>query len=204
VVATAATVMSLSPQAPKGGPIPMEGAATMGRATARVGLVVFSNFDCADCARLAADTFPALTRYVKADQLLVAFRHRLLKMTLPTLPAPPAQSAAVAAWCAGEQAQFWAAHNALFRQAQEVRDGQITGILRDLPIDRLRYEGCLASERGLVAVENDALLAKRIGVIALPTVFVGRLISDGVVVTDTFTGAIATAQVVAAVERLLQ
>ena len=70
-------------------------------ASARVAMIIYSDFECPFCGRFARETLPTLkTQYVESGQLVLAFRHLALERHRLAIPA------ATAAECAGRQGHF--------------------------------------------------------------------------------------------------
>ena len=90
-----------------------EGGISDGAEGAPVTVVEFADFQCPFCARWAKETRPALReRY--GDDVRIVFMHYPLRQIHANAP-----SAAVAAWCAGAQGDFWAFHDLLFERQRE-------------------------------------------------------------------------------------
>src|SRR5262245_33131264 len=85
-------------------------APTKGHFQARLGMIVFSDFECPFCARFARDVILELDRsYVATGHLVVTHRH------LPLVNVHrSAYIAAKAADCAWQERRFWPMHDLLF------------------------------------------------------------------------------------------
>jgi protein-disulfide isomerase len=79
-VAAAAAAPDARPTRPPEPPLPdrpvtLEGAAVQGDRTAKVALIVYSDFQCPFCAKFGRDALPEIqSRYVKTGKVLLAFR----------------------------------------------------------------------------------------------------------------------------------
>lgn len=78
-----------------------------GSASAKVKMVVFSDFECSFCARGVVTERSLLEKY--GSQISLEFRHAPLPFHAN------AQKAAEAAECAGEQGKFWEMHDEIFK-----------------------------------------------------------------------------------------
>lgn len=138
-------------------------AKTAGPPDAPVQLVVFSDFQCQFCARLA----PVLKRVREEfpDDLLVAFRY------FPLEQHPRAIPAAAAAECAAAQGFFWEYHDRLFASREPLTDALLDSIAADLGLDIEKFRACREADlaRGVVkASQRDAV---RSGLDGAPAVF---------------------------------
>lgn len=164
-------------------PLPLEGAQLKGDPSARVAVIVYSDFICAACARLALLTMPTLEeRYVKTGQALVALRHFPRGTYRPL-----GYRAAEAAACAGEQGRFWPMHDAIFQARADGREygrsdvQQLEADLRDfsarIGLDSSRFEECLRGRQSY-SVFADAGSGAALGISGTPTILVGVVDSD--------------------------
>jgi protein-disulfide isomerase len=138
-------------------------APSSGPRTARVQLVVFSDFQCHFCRELA----PVLHR-LRADfpqDLLVVFRH------WPLAAHPRALAAAVAAECAGEQGRFWEYHDRLFAERGELDDAKLLTLAGEAGLDQALLAACLRSGGMRARVEASRREAGRLGLEGVPAVF---------------------------------
>ncbi len=143
---------------------------------APVSMVIFSDFQCPFCSRMA-DT----VREVRADQgelLRVVYRYFPLPMH------PWARPAAEGAACAGEQgdAIFWDVHDFLFSHQTELTNLNVREKLKEHAaqirgINVGRFNACVDERKMAKRVEEDARFGSQIGVHGTPTVFLnGRQI----------------------------
>lgn len=180
-------------------PLVLDGAATQGSPTAPVAMVIFSDFECPFCARLAVDTLPTLhQQYVATGKLLIAFRH---------MPIPKHKNALVAAVtsvCANNKGKFWEFHDAIFSQQSKLD----VEWLRTPPVDT-GYEGtqlldCINTKEVVAQVESDKALAGSLGITGTPMVLIGRLTGNKVTVTDKVAGAQPVESFTTAIDKLLK
>jgi protein-disulfide isomerase len=142
--------------------------ATLGPADALVTVVVFSDFQCPYCKRLA----PVMHEIVKANaDVRVVFR----QMPLPNHSgARPAARAAVAA---GRQGKFWEMHDRLFERGPALREGEAAKLAEELGLDAARFAADLADPAVEALIDEDVAMARQFGVMATPTCFVnGRYV----------------------------
>ena len=140
-----------------------------GPESAKVQLVVFSDFQCPICARLAPvlkrirDEFP--------NDVKVAYRY------FPIEGHDRAVPAAVAAECASEQGAFWDYHDQLFADPGNLSADRFLSIAAALGLDRDRFRACLNSEKARQVVEASYKDAAEMGLPGVPMIFLnGRMI----------------------------
>jgi protein-disulfide isomerase len=154
-------------------PMSLEGSASMGSRSARVAMVVFSDFQCPYCARFATEILPAIkSRYVDTGDVRIVFRH------LPLLIHPQAALAATAAECAHIDGHFWDMHDALFADQLNLDLASLHRRAASLGLDAQQFSQCLdgpARDR----VNADAESARRLAVTSTPTTLLARLETDG-------------------------
>ena len=154
-------------------PLSLNGAATLGDKTAKIALVVYSDFQCPYCGRFEHDIFPALnTKYVQSGKVLVAFRQ------FPLSIHPFAQKAAEASECASEQGKFWPMHDQLFEHQTQLDQPNLQAYAKTAGLDGQLFETCLAG-RTADAVSRDVQSGRDLAVSGTPTFFVGQVLPDG-------------------------
>jgi protein-disulfide isomerase len=165
-------------------PLPIDDAPVRGSRQARVAVIVYSDFVCPACGRLALLTMPELdARYVDTGKALVAHRH---------FPGgtfrPLAFRAAEGAACAGEQGKFWEMHDAIFNARAEGREygrsdasileSDLRAFAKAMALDGPRFESCLGGRQSR-AVFTDAGSGIALGINSTPAVLVGLVQPDG-------------------------
>lgn len=164
--------------------LPVGDSPSRGPLDALVTLVVFSEFQCPYCGRMA-DTLRAVQE-AHPGELRVVFKHFPLRFH------SRAPYAAQAAAAAGAQGKFWAMHDLLFAAPGRLDAQSIEERARDIGLDLGRFREELRSGRWKARVEMDQDLGRRLGVSGTPTTFInGR----------RFVGATPRAGVEAAFER---
>jgi protein-disulfide isomerase len=148
-------------------PLSLAGATVVGDSAAPLVMVEFSDFQCPYCGRFARETLPQLTKkYVDTGRMRIAFRN------LPLAIHPFAQKAAEGALCAGESGQFWRMHDLLFQDQNGLGEDAIVGKALSLGLAEPAFRACLnGTERA--QVEEDASIAKNLGLTGTPSFFVG-------------------------------
>ena len=150
----------------------LEGAAVRGVPTAKVGMLMFSDFECPFCARFARETLPALEKtFVATGDVQIAFRH------LPLQRHSLARKAAEAAQCAGRQGKFWELHDYMFVERDHLKPEAFLDAARTLGLRRETFEACLAGQ-ATAEVERDMAEAAKLGITGTPSFVIGVIDSD--------------------------
>jgi protein-disulfide isomerase len=132
----------------------MAGDPYRGNPHAKVVVIEFSNFACAECRRHALNTQPkADKRFVDTGKVKLVFKNLLLMEYEHGL------AAAAAAECAGDQGRFWQMHGLLFAKraewAVERPDPKLERLAAELDLDRDDFASCLGSREASERVLED-------------------------------------------------
>lgn len=167
-------------------PLELADGLALGRPEAKVTLAVFEDFQCPHCLRFTALIEPSIVEeYVKPGKVRLEFRN------LPFL-GPESVQAALAAWCAGEQNQFWPYQEKLFMVQAEA--GQATSEKLDvgrysteklqehasaLGLDRAAFDACYTSEAAAEGVRGGLREAQSLGLRGTPSFVIdGQPLAD--------------------------
>lgn len=185
-IATGHRIEILLPKPPlRGLKFDLAQAQIAGPRDARVQLVVFSDFACDYCVKLA----PVLEK-VRADfpkEVLVAFR------PYPLDANPRARPAAIAAQCAAEQGAFWKYHDRLFAARGDLSDERLTAIAREAGLDMEKFAACLQGDASRQIVEASYAEAVRLGIEGAPALFLNGTLIGGYVDYETLAQRIRAA-----------
>jgi len=140
-----------------------------GPASAKVTVIVFSDYECPFCKK-GEDTLRELEQQYPG-QLRIAFRNQPLPFH------QHARLAAKAALAAGEQGKFWAYHDALFAHQGGLDRASLERYAGDLGLDLRRFRSALDEDTLDAAIGADTDEASRLRIQGTPTFFVnGRRI----------------------------
>ena len=134
---------------------------------ASVTVLAFCNFESPHCARLqltlaqVLSLFPGVVRYAERDLPLEFHRH--------------AGKAAEAARCALEQGNYWRFHDVLYASAGTPDRATLDRAARSTDLDMDAFTDCLDGGKYAQAVVADVEIAKSLGLLAVPAVFVNGL-----------------------------
>jgi protein-disulfide isomerase len=148
----------------------------LGSEGAPVTIVEFVDYRCGYCRQFHEQTFGALKRlYIDTG------RARLYVMSFPRANRPGAVRAARAARCVREAGgDFWAVHERMLLDTDQLEAEDLAGFATDLNIDAGGFRSCLQSGRyneEILLATQDAV---RLGVQGTPTFVVGISTEDGV------------------------
>jgi len=147
------------------------GEPSLGRATAPLTMVEFTDYQCPYCRRFQAEEWPQLKRdYIDTGKL------RFIVRDLPLEIHASAGPASEAAHCAGEQGRFWAMHAALLAGTQDFASGGITRRAQALELDLPRFDECLKAQRYAQLIEAHVREADAAGIDGTPGFIVGRTV----------------------------
>ena len=147
-----------------------------GSAGARVAILEYSDFDCSYCAKYATEIYPLIDHaYIQSGQVKYFFRD------LPGPEHPNALFKARVARCAGEQDQFWGAHDRLFKNQSPFDGPGLVAFATALGLDWERFNTCITSDQYLEAIQRSSLGASRMRIHGTPAFLIGTLSEDGTV-----------------------
>ena len=149
----------------------------IGSSNAAVTIVEFADFQCPYCRESQAVIKKVINEY--GSEVKLIFKH------LPLDIHSQANTAARAAFCAGEQNLFWKYHDALF--ASRDMDPQSLGrIASGLGLSRLKFLSCLESDASRDAIMRDKSDAARLGIASTPTFIVNGKLVRGAIDINAF------------------
>ncbi len=143
-----------------------------GHREARIGIIAYSNFECADCGSYARHIFPGI------DQECIQIgkvKYYLRDFTLT----PNALLKARAARCAGEQGKFWEMHDRLFASQTDPAAQDVLQHAQALGLDIPKFKAVLASNRYSGNIAMSVAGAKQVGVFETPGFLIGIASEDG-------------------------
>jgi protein-disulfide isomerase len=155
----------------------------LGRASAPVTLVEFSDFQCPFCQRVAP-TMKRL-RETYGDKLRIVWKDFPL-----TQIHPQAFKAGEAAHCAGDQGKYWEYHDTLFANQQQLSPEELKKHAADLGLDAAAFSTCLDTSKYGERVRNGVAEGTRLGVNSTPTIYVNGRMLSGAQPYETFVSVI--------------
>ncbi len=141
------------------------GSPFIGKESAPISLVVFSDFQCPFCSKVQ----PLLDEILEKnpDKLKIVFKHLPLQMHKQAKPA------ALASIAAHEQGKFWQMHDALFAVTpKKLNKETIEKAAQDIGLDMEKFQKDLASPSVQAKLKKDMVDAGKAGVGGTPTLFI--------------------------------
>ena len=152
---------------------------SLGRSSAPVTLIEFSDFQCPFCQRVAPtlkkvrDTYGDKVRIVWKDFPLTQIH-------------PQAFKAGEAAHCAGDQGKYWEYHDRLFANQQQLQPDELKKHAADLGLDATAFNACLDSSKYGERVRDGVAQGQRLGVNSTPTIYINGRVLSGAQPYETF------------------
>jgi protein-disulfide isomerase len=145
--------------------INISGSPFKGPANAPVVMVVFDDFQCPYCAKLA----PILDRVFEMypDEMKLVFKNFPLSKIHPF-----ATEAAIAALAANRQGKFWEFHDELYRNYNRLSSEKIRQTATDLGLDMAKFDQALKDPQIQARVSSDFQEGIKAGIRGTPTVFI--------------------------------
>jgi protein-disulfide isomerase len=170
-----------------------KGAALLGKSSAKVEIVEFSDFQCPFCQKFFNETYKQIkTKYIDTGKVKLVFRHFPLSNIHPF-----AQKAGEASECALKQNKFFEYHDVLFQKGQADGTGlsvqDLKQYAKDLGLNQNNFNSCLDSGQMADVVKNDATTGSKAGVTGTPTLFVNGVKIVGAQPYSVFEQAIENA-----------
>ena len=135
-----------------------DGGPMRGDAAAPVTLIEYSDFTCGYCVKFFRETWPRLhSKYIATGKLRFMYRD------YPRANSGAGLDAAVAARCAGEQAQYWPMHDFLFGRAGRVTAGELRQQAKTLGLRMDAFQTCLNDGRHADRAFSDRAEASSLG-----------------------------------------
>jgi len=164
-----------------------------GPADAKVTIVEYSDFQCPFCLRGYHTLEDQLMKEYEGKVRLY-FKHLPLKSIHPW-----AESAALAAECAGQQSAdgFWKMYHGIFQAQRELTADNLkektTKFAKDAGLEESKYVQCYDAKSGLPQVEKDIQEATAVGASSTPTFFINGHRLEGAQPIESFKAIIDAA-----------
>lgn len=183
---TAAPRRALDPEAVYNVPVTRAQPAR-GPGNALVTLVLFTDFECPFCSRIAP-TLDAILQQYGSDVRLV-FRNNPLSFHTH---AQLAAEAALEAFAQGGESAFWRYHDLLFANQRALERADLESYAQQLGLDMPRFTQALDGHVHAAAIDADRALAAQLGATGTPTVFVNGKLMRGAQPLQSFQARVDT------------
>jgi protein-disulfide isomerase len=181
-----------------GQPLDLVGRPRIGSGAARVGMIVYSDFECPYCGKFAREILPVIqSEFVSSGQGFLVFKH------YPLGGHVYAPAAAAASQCGGRQGQFWAMHDRLFALPMKLAAADLRSTAERAQLDLADYDACLRDPATARVISEDSAEAQAIGLTGTPG-FVFGIVDDRqrLRASDVLMGARPVAEFRAILKRL--
>ena len=143
----------------------------VGKATAPVTIVEFSDFQCPYCK--GADAIIRQLRTDYGDRLRVAFKQ------LPLGMHPQARGAAEAALCASDQGKYWELREWMFANPGLLKPENFIAQAAALGLNPEPFTKCVQGHAKAASVDHDLAVAEELGATGTPTFLVNGRLMEG-------------------------
>jgi protein-disulfide isomerase len=152
---------------------------TWGDKKAPIQIVEFADFECPYCRENFTTVREIMLKY--PDKIYFVFRDFPL-----TEVHPHAEIAAESAHCVNEQGKFWAYHDKLFTNQENLDTASLKNYAREVGADLTKYSQCLASGKYKAIIASDYENGLKLQVAGTPTFFVNGFKVSGIIPRDKF------------------
>jgi len=165
----------------------------MGDPNAPVTISVYSDFQCIYCMNYWEETEPQIIeKYVATDQVYYEYH------SFGDFLGPQSATTAEAAYCAGDQGQFWAYHDIIFLNwtgegAGDFSQARLGAYAEALGLDVKDFSDCLENGTHKSTVEQDVTDAETNGVSATPSFLINGKLVEGALPFSAFESEIKDA-----------
>ena len=156
---------------------------------APVEFVIWSDFQCPFCKRFETETLPLIrANYVDTGKVRFVWRNFVNY-------GQESQDAAVAAYCAGEQDDFWEYHDTLYRNQGGINSGafspsRLLQFAEDQQLDIPTFEACQSQTKYDAVIGADRSAGRDQGVTGTPGFFINDQYVSGAQPYEVFAGII--------------
>jgi len=144
--------------------VPVRDASVKGPATAKVTIVMWSDFQCPFCSRVTGTLKQIEEKY--GTDVRMAFKQNPLPFH------QDAPLAAEASLAAGEQGKFWEMHDKLFANQQAIKREDLERYASELGLDAGRFKAALDSGKFKAQIKRDQDEAQTFGARGTPSFFI--------------------------------
>jgi protein-disulfide isomerase len=168
-VAQVTSAPTATKQAPVRYHVPVGNSPSLGPENAPITLIEFSDYECPYCQKWYQETFPQIMQNYQGK---VRFVYRDFPLTGLHSNASPA---AEAAYCAGEQGNYWAFHDKLFSGGLALGTGTYDQYATDIGLNLDQFNECISTNKYQSTVEANYQFAANLGIQSTPTFFINGL-----------------------------
>lgn len=157
----------------------------LGKKDAPITIAEFSDYQCPYCRKFFQETFSVLkTEYIDTGKVRYVFRDFPLEQLHAN-----ARKAHEAAYCAGDQGQYWEMHDLLFRQQTGMHVERLQQLAGELNLAPETFSACITSGQHMNEIDHNLQEGQSFSVSGTPTFFIGKSTSEEAVNPVSLVGA---------------
>jgi len=142
---------------------------SLGPANAAITIIEFSDYQCPYCRKWEMEAWPQI-------QAAYPGKIRLVYRDFPLYSIhPESESAAIAAWCAGDQNKYWEFHDLLFSDTLPLGQDSYIKYASQVNLNADQFKQCITTQKFKDTVSNNYTYASNLGVSSTPTFFVNGI-----------------------------
>jgi len=142
---------------------------SLGPADAAITIIEFSDYQCPYCRKWDLEAWPQI-------QAAYPGKIRLVYRDFPLYSIhPESESAAIAAWCAGDQNKYWEFHDLLFSDQLPFGQDSYIKYATQAKLNVDQFTQCITAQKFKDNVSNNYSYASNLGVSSTPTFFVNGI-----------------------------
>jgi len=169
----------------------------LGGATATIGLIEFSDYQCTYCRFFHQKQYVQLKKnYIDTGVIQFFYKDLPLRMHAHAIPA------AIMAYCAGEQNRFWGMHDALFLQQNRLGPELFPKLVQELKLDKTTFQTCLGGTAARKRIGYTISQARSLGFSGTPSFLLGTLEGDTLTIEYQSVGAPEYEELAQEIEKL--
>lgn len=160
--------------------VPVGDNPTLGPADAAITIIEFSDYQCPYCRKWEQEAWPQI-------QAAYPGKIRLVYRDFPLYSIhPESESAAIAAYCAGDQNKYWEFHDLLFSDQLPLGQDSYVKYATQVKLNVSQFTQCITAQKFKDNVTNNYNYASNLGVNSTPTFFVNGIPLVGAQPFDAF------------------
>jgi protein-disulfide isomerase len=150
-----------------------------GGVSAPIVIVEFGDFQCPYCLQ----EFPIVRQIMQTYGDKIKFIYRDFP---DSVKHSDANKAAAAGECAHAQGKFWAMHDKMFTNQQDLSVAALKRYASAIGVNADQFNSCLDSDRYAKEIEQDFVVGYNAGVQGTPTLFINGRMFEGVIDLNSF------------------
>ncbi|MDQ6916655.1 MAG: DsbA family protein [Pseudomonadota bacterium] len=146
------------------------GGFSVGKDSAPLVLVEYTDYQCPFCQRYHNDAFAQIkTNFIDTGKV------RYISRDYPLPFHENARRSATAARCAAEQGKFWELRHTMIVNANQLQADKLGGYAQSVSLDVPKFQACVDSDKYRAAIDKDIAEGTAAGVSGTPSFVLGRI-----------------------------